>query len=201
MISKLDNFFEGKTKKDIVYIHIAALSLIGFIVFYFIYPISSSYQTREEQHYKNNVNRLNNLKKKKNNYLSQIMYLNRINKQLKLSKISLYKNSTFFDDLVSLLDFAKFDKYKWADYMKNIVYNSKEEGLSLIDFKNNVYNDNNDTINRKMDVIVFSNGKFKNFINYMYKYENTKELLRINELKVSDKGNYMIKFTLYGYDK
>ena len=201
MIEKLDLFFEGKTKKDILYMHLAVVLLIGFIVFYFIFPISSSYQKKEENNYKNNVSTLSNLKIRKNTYISQIARLIKTKKRLKLSKNSLYKEQVFFNDLISLLDFAKFDKYKWSKYVTNIVYNSKNEGLELIDFKNNVYNDLNDTINKKMDIIVNSKGKFKNFITYMYKYEVTKELIRVSELKASDKGEYMIKFTLYGYDK
>jgi ArsR family metal-binding transcriptional regulator len=103
---------------------------------------------------------------------------------------------------VSLLDFAEFNKYKWANYVKNVVDNAKNEGLKLIDFKNELYKDKkNSLINKKMDIIVNVNGEYKNLIYYIYKYENTKELLRVNELKINDKGNYMIKFSLYGYKK
>ena len=202
MIEKLDLFFEGKTKKDILYIYAAVILLIGFIIFYFIYPIASEYKQKQTRNYKNNVNTLSQLQTRKNINISQIANLTKTNKKLKLSKNSLYKEMVFFEDLISLLDFAKFDKYKWSSYMKNIVDNAKDEGLELIKFENNIYNDiNNSNIDKKMEMEVYLKGNFKNLIYYIYKYENSKELLRINELKVSDKGNYMIKFTLYGYGK
>ena len=201
MIKQLDLFFEGKSKKDVLYIHLAAVLFIGFIIFYFVYPVAASYQAEQEKKHKNNVNNLSNLNMQKNSYLGQIVNLTKTKKRLQLSKKSLYKEMVFFNDLVSLLDFAKFDKYKWAYYMKDIVYNAKDEGLDLIKFDNTLYNERNGTINRKMDITVNGRGKFKNFISYIYKYENTKQLIRINGLEASDKGEYMIKFTLYGYDK
>jgi len=203
MIEKLDLFFEGKSKKDVIYLFVAVAGLIGFVIFYFIYPISSDYRTKEQNNYKANTNKLANLKNKKNNTISKIAYLTKNNKKLKLSKNSLHKEMVFFEDLVSLLDFAKFDKYKWSNYMKNIVDNAKEEGLELVDFQNNIFNDSNNSnsVNKKMEMTINLKGDFKNLIYYAYKYENDKELLRVNELNISDKGNYMIKFTLYGYGK
>ena len=199
MIQQLDALFEGKSKKDILYMHLAAISLIGFIVFYFIYPMADKYSSQEEQQFQDHSTKLNTLNIKKNADIAQIARLTRDKKKMLAKKNSLYKQKIFFNDLISLLDFAKFDKYKWANYVQNIVYNAKDEGLKLIKFENYLYDDNNTTINKKMDVVINANGKFKNFITYIYKYENTKQLIRINELEVSDKGEYMIKFTLYGY--
>jgi len=199
----LDKFFENKTKKDIVYIHLLTIFLIGFIIYYFIYPVSSAFKNNEEKKYSQNTQTLNNLIMQKNVYIAQIANLNKNIKKLSLTKNSLYKQKVFFDDLVSLLDFAEFNKYKWAEYVKNIVYDSKKEGLKLISFENNIYNDKNISsfINKKMDINVFVKGEFKNLIYYLYKYENTKELLRVNEINASDKGEFMIKYTLYGYEK
>jgi hypothetical protein len=133
---------------------------------------------------------------------AQIINLNKTIKELSLTKTTLHKQKLFFDDLVSLLDFAEFNKYKWASYVKNVVKDAKNEGLKLIDFKNKLYNNNdNNYINKKMDITVNVNGEYKNLIYYIYKYENTKELLRVNELNINDKGKYMIKFSLYGYKK
>jgi hypothetical protein len=198
----LDKFFEKKNKKDIIYTHIIAIFLIGFIIYYFIYPITSSFEKKEESKYNNNLQVLNDLKTKKNVYTAQIINLKKTIKKLSLQKMSLHKQKLFFDDLTSLLDFAEFDKYKWARYMKDIVDNVKNEGLTLIDFTNIVYNNkNNKFINKKMDILVNVKGKFKNLIYYLYKYENTKELIRVSDLNMSDKGNFMIKYTLYGYEQ
>jgi hypothetical protein len=198
----LDKFFEKKNKKDILYIHIMTIFLIGFVIYYFIYPISFDFRTNQEKNYNQNIQSLNNLKTQKNVYISQIGMLNKTIKKLILTKNSLNKQKLFFDDLVSLLDFAEFNKYKWADYVKSIVYDAKNEGLKLIDFTNTLNTDKNGKfINKKMDITVNINGEFKNLITYLYKYENTKELLRISELNGSDKGSFMIKYSLYGYEQ
>jgi hypothetical protein len=199
----LDEFFKNKNKKDILYIHIIAIFLIGFIIYYFIYPLSGSFQEREENNYKHNIQTLNNLNNKKNLTKLQIIKLNRYIKKLSSQKIVLHKQKQFFDQLVSLLDFAEFDKYKWVKYVKYIVYDSKNEGLQLIDFKNDLINDTNEShiVNKKMSIVVNLKGKYKNLISYLYKYENTKELLRADEIKINDKGEFMIKYFLYGYEK
>ncbi|WP_024790023.1 hypothetical protein [Lebetimonas sp. JH292] len=198
----LDKFFENKTKKDVLYIHIITIFLLGFIIYYFIYPLASSFKTKEEKNHQNNVQTLNHLKIQKNVYITQIANLRKTIKKLELSKNSLHKQKTFFDDLISLLDFAEFNKYKWAEYVRNIVYDAKNEGLKLMNFANSLYKDTKHSyINKKMDIIVNVKGEYKNLIYYIYKYENTKELLRVNELNATDKGEYMIKYTLYGYGK
>lgn len=198
----LDKFFEQKNKKDILYIHIITIFLIGFVIYYFIYPISLSFKDIQRKTYNQNVQTLNKLKLQKNIFTVQIVNLTKTIKKLSLTKNALKKQKFFFDDLISLLDFAEFNKYKWAEYVKKIVYDAKNEGLKLINFKNTLYSDkNNEFINKKMDIIINIKGGFKNLISYLYKYENTKELLRINELKGNDKGEFMIKYSLYGYEQ
>jgi hypothetical protein len=198
----LDKFFDGKNKKDILYIHVTAIFLIGFLIYYFIYPISSDFKKKEEENYKQNVTTLNKLKTQKNIFTSQVISLTKRIKRLTLIKNSLYKQKLFFDDLISLLDFAEFDKYKWALYVKNIVYNAKNEGLKLIDFKNYLYNEKDKNfIDKKMDIIINVKGEYKNLISYLYRYENRKELLRVSEFNISDKGEFMIKYSLYGYEQ
>jgi hypothetical protein len=108
----LDKFFEQKNKKDILYIHIITIFLIGFVIYYFIYPISSDFKNKQVKSYNQNVQTLNRLKTKKNVFTAEIVNLTKNIKKLTLIKNSLYKQKIFFDDLVSLLDFAEFNKYK-----------------------------------------------------------------------------------------
>lgn len=198
----LDKFFEQKNKKDILYIHIITIFLIGFVIYYFIYPISSDFKNKQVKSYNQNVQTLNRLKTKKNVFTAEIVNLTKNIKKLTLIKNSLYKQKIFFDDLVSLLDFAEFNKYKWAEYVKKIVYDAKNEGLKLINFKNTLYSDKNkEFINKKMDIIINIKGEYKNLISYLYRYENRKELLRVSEFNISDKGEFMIKYSLYGYEQ
>jgi hypothetical protein len=136
----LDKFFYNKNKRDILYIHLMAIFLVGFVIFYFIYPLSSAFKNNQEKIYNRNIQVLDNLKVKKNVYLAQIVSLTKTIKKNSLIKNSLYKQKLFFDDLISLLDFAEFNKYKWAEFLKNIVQDAKNEGLKLISFENYFYN-------------------------------------------------------------
>jgi uncharacterized membrane protein SpoIIM required for sporulation len=87
----LDKFFENKTKKDILYIHIITIFLIGFIIYYFIYPISFSFIKTQKNNYNRNVQTLNQLKFRKNILIVRITNLNKTIKKLSLTKTLLHK--------------------------------------------------------------------------------------------------------------
>ena len=42
-------------------------------------------------------------------------------------------------------------------------------------------------------------GQYKNFIYYMYKYENIKPLIRVDNFQIKAPDKFYIEFSLYGY--
>ena len=125
--------------------------------------------------------------------------------------INLKKQESFYEELTDLLDFARFNKQKWANYVKNLILDAKNEGMKVKLIENKIYDEDvNNTklknlperlIVKKMSIGIELNGNYKNFIHYIYKYENLKDLLRIGAIKINSKNNYYVKFFLYGYKK
>ena len=54
---------------------------------------------------------------------------------------------------------------------------------------------------KKMSIGLELNGNYINFIHFIYKYEDRKDLIRVEKMKVKDRNDYYVEFTLYGYEK
>jgi len=200
-INAIDNYFYEKSLKDTVMMYLMVILVLGFVVFYFILPQAQKYRDTQFKMYNITKNQLQTLKIKKNVLYIQIGNLKKKIKNLDLEKIALKKQKDFYDELTNLLDFVEFNQYKWGDFVKNLVINAKKEGLKVLGFTNKVYNDNNQIINKKMDISLKINGEYKNLIYFIYQYEDIKDLLRIENISINKNKNFEIKFTLYGYEK
>ena len=211
VLKNIDNYFYTHTTKDLIYAIIGIAVLITFIFIYFLYPDAKRFEKVKEKSY-------NNLYQKLNQTEIQLRVFNarkiRLNNNLKISRtklINLKKQESFYEELTDLLDFARFNKQKWANYVKNLILDAKNEGMKVKLIENKIYDEDvNNTklknlpgrlIVKKMSIGIELNGNYKNFIHYIYKYENLKDLLRIGAIKINSKNNYYVKFFLYGYKK
>ena len=211
MLKKLDNYFYTHTKKDLIYAILGSAVLLGFVFFYFIYPNVKHFEKIKETEY-------NNLSQKLNQMQVKLMVLKvrkmKLSNNLKIARtelIDLKKQESFYVELTDLLDYTKFNRQKWADYVKNLIADAKKEGMKVKLIENKIYDEDvNNTkfknlpkslIVKKMSIGIKLNGNYKNFIYYIYKYEDLKDLLRIGTIKIDSENNYYVKFFLYGYKK
>jgi hypothetical protein len=113
----------------------------------------------------------------------------------------------FYTELANLLDFAEFDQYKWANLVRETVTDAKNKGMEVTKVENQIYdinttkNDEMPEIVKRMDIGIELEGKYKNFIYYLYNYENRKELIRVKEMKITSPSTFYVKFSVYGYDR
>ena len=202
LIENIDNYFYSKPLKDTLMFYLLLVVVIGFIGFYFVLPYAQKYRDTQFKQFQNSKNTLQSLIVKNNIFNTKIYSLKKRVKKLTLKKITLKKQKDFYDELVDLLDFTKFNKYKWGKFVKNLVLNAKKEGLHVLGFTNKIFATNNKgVINKKMEINVKLNGEYKNLIYFIYRYENLKDLLRVEGININKKNIYNIKFTLYGYEK
>jgi hypothetical protein len=141
------------------------------------------------------------LQNKKNMLGTRIVMLRKKIKNLTLEKVALKKQKDFYDELANLLDFVEFNQNKWGEFVKNLVINAQKEGLKVLGFTNKLYNDKNGIINKKMEINLKVRGQYKNLLYFIYQYEDLRDLLRIEGLKIDKDKNFEVKFTLYGYEK
>ena len=207
VFDKIDSYYKNKDKKEFLYTILAVALGAGFIIFYFITPKASSFKASNEKKVQKFKTALNQNMIELNVLKAQNIQMKKGLKHLQKRVITLNKNKVFYSQLVDLLDFAQFNKSKWAQFVKNSIIDAKIEGLDVKLVKN-IYDENqsakkdklsNKFIVKKIDFGLNLEGKYKNFIYYMYKYENIKPLIRVNNFKITAPNKYYIEFSLYGY--
>jgi hypothetical protein len=201
LINEIDSYFYAKSLKDVLMFYLMILLVVGFVVFYFFYPNAKKYRDTQLNTYNKIKIQLQDLKTQKNVLNSQIIALEKRIKNLTLEKATLKKQKDFYNELANLLAFIDFNQYKWGEFVRNLVLNAKKEGLKVLGFTNKVYSKNKGLINKKMEINLKVDGEYKNLLYLIYKYENLKDLLRVEKILIDKDKNFEIKFTLYGYEK
>jgi len=207
IFDKIDSYYKIKGKKEFYYTLLAVILAVGFIIFYFITPKASDFANSNEQRFKQFTQNLNQNIMELNGFKAQNIRIQRELKQMHTKLITLNKNKIYYSQLVNLLDFAHFNKQKWGRFVKNSIIDAKAGGLEVKLVKN-IYDENksiqknivlNKLIVKKINFALNLEGTYKNFIYYMYKYENMKPLIRVNDFKIIAPNKYYIEFSLYGY--
>ena len=207
IFDKIDSYYELKGKKEFYYTLLAVILTVGFIIFYFITPKASDFANSNEQKFKQFTQNLNQNIMELNGFKAQNIRIQRELKQMHAKLITLNKNRMYYSQLVNLLDFTHFNKQKWGQFVKNSIIDAKAGGLEVKLVKN-LYDENksiqknilsNKLIVKKINFALNLEGTYKNFIYYMYKYENIKPLIRVNDFKIIAPNKYYIEFSLYGY--
>jgi len=207
IIEQIDNYFYKKSRKEFIYFILLIIIVIGFIIYYFIYPLALNYYKKQYTQYQTLSTKLRNLEVSNNVLNTKISLLNKRIKQQNLQLVSLKKKKMFYDELANLLDFAEFDQYKWAKLVQNTVLDAKQKGMIVKNVKNKIYdvnltkNEKLPKIIKRMDIGIELEGKYKNFIYYLYNYEDKKELIRVKKMKITSPSTFYVEFSVYGYDK
>jgi len=201
IVDRIDDFFYNKTKKDFLYFIVLIVGIVVFVIYYFIYPIVLSYYKKQYNNFNSLTSKFNSLKVNNNVLNVRINLLKKEIKQIQLS--SLKNKKIFYTELANLLDFTEFDEYKWSNIVKNSILEATKNGMKIYNVNNIIYDKNfsKGDITKKMDISMNLKGKYENFIEYLYQYENRKDLIRINEMNITYPGNFFVKFTIYGYNK
>ncbi len=211
LLKSIDNYFYTHTKKDLIYSILGSAVLIGFVYFYFIYPNAESFEKAKEKEYNGLLQTLQQTQIQLNVFKAQKIKLSNNLKISKTKLVNLKKQKSFYQELTDLLDFAQFNREKWANYVKNLILDARDEGMKIKVIENEIFDGEiNGTklknlpksfIVKEMSIGIELNGNYRNFIHYLYKYENLKDLLRVESIKIKSKNLYYVKFTLYGYEK
>ena len=201
LIREIDNYFYEKSPKDTLMVYLMILLVIGFVVFYFLLPQAQKYRDKQLNTYNKTKTQLQTLQTRKNVLNIQIITLRKKIKNLTLEKAALKKQKDFYDELANLLDFVEFNQYKWGEFVKNLVINAKKEGLKVLGFSNQLFDEDKGLINKKMEINLRVRGEYKNLLYFIYQYEDIRDLLRIEDIKISKDRNFEVKFILYGYEK
>jgi len=203
---KIDNYFYSKDKKELVYTIVLLILVIGFLIYYFIFPNIQTYKQAQEKKYSELQTKYNISKNTLRVLQIRVSVLNKQIKEKQIRLTALKKQKMFYDELANLLDFAEFDQHKWANFVKKSVIDAKNKGINVVKVENKIYkinqtNSDMPNIVKRMDIGIQLQGQYTNFIYYLYNYENRKELIRVNEMNITSPSTFYVKFSIYGYDR
>jgi len=203
IFDQIDNYFKERDKKEFYYVLVGIVFLIGFIFFYYLYPLADNYHKRNLNEFNNVSNNLKREIKNLNGLKKEYSDLTNEFKRKTNELVSLKKESTFYSQLVSVLDFATFNRYKWANFVKNMINDANNEGLKVKIIENKIIKENNSSSNivKNMVISMKVEGGYKNFIHYIYQYEKLKDLVRVGEMSMDANGSYGLEIDIYGYRK
>ncbi len=211
LLERIDKYFyEKSSKKEFFYALLLIVLALGFITYYYFYPYAKKYNEDAINRYENLVSKiqsekvqLNVLKVRKIRYEKELQTLSKKMNELK-------KEQMFFSELINLMDFAEFNRAKWAEFVKNIILDAKSEGLKVKLVKNTIYEEKNNKklknlpkniIVKKMSIGLELKGNYINFVHFIYKYEDVKDLIRVEKMEIKNKHDFYVEFSLYGYEK
>jgi len=211
LLDNIDKYFYEKSSKKELYYTLGLITFVlGFIIYYYIFPMVKQFNINSKNQYDNLISTIQRDKIQLNILRARNIQLQKklqtLNKRLK----ELKKEKMFFDELTNLMDFAEFNRARWAEFVKNIIMDAKTEGLKVELVENKVYNENDkkefnklpsNMIVKKMSIALDLSGNYINFIHFIYKYEDRKDLIRVEEIKIKDRKHFYVKFTLYGYER
>jgi Tfp pilus assembly protein PilO len=209
VFDKIDDYFYGRSKKELIYMYVLIAIIIGAVVYYFIYPKTLKYEKKQRTLNAELISKYRRIRVSIDVYRARVSLLNKKINQMQSQLVGLRKKDMFYSELANLLDFAEFNEYKWANIVKNSVKEAKSKGLSVIQLTNHIYDVNITNskdksmphIIKRMDIGLKMIGKYKNFIYFLYNYENRKDLIRVSEMNITSPATFYVKFSIYGYDK
>ncbi|WP_457564672.1 hypothetical protein [Caminibacter sp.] len=207
VFERIDSYFYQRPKKEFIYILILIVLITGFLIYWFVFPAVEKYYAEQKQKFATLTNEFNNLQLRLNVFNARKTILAKKIKQNENKLASLQKKKIFYSELINLLDFAEFDQYKWANLVKSTVADAKSKGMIVKGITNKIYDVNITTgkempnIVKRMDIGISLEGKYKNFIYYLYSYEDRKELIRVKEMNITSPATFQVVFSVYGYNK
>jgi hypothetical protein len=202
ILDQLDTFFESQKETEQKVFFILPLIIIGFIVYYFIFPVTSDMLNNSINKNRKLNNDINTKKVSIMNVKNSIIKIKAKRRIVKLKIKKLKKIEIVMNNLLNQVKFLIFNLNRWADiyntipnYLKNsnLVLLKLDNVLSLDDKKTN----NNDIVNLKMQITLDVIGNFKNVVKLMNNFESRKDFVKIKSLKTDGLITHLV-INIYG---
>lgn len=199
ILDKLDKFFEAQKENEQKLFFLLPLIVIGFIVYYFVYPITDDMLSDSLNKNRNLINQINS---KNSNILrvkNSIVRLKNAKHKLIIENKKLTVIQTKMQSLINRVKFLIFDLNRWANIYNTIPKYVKNNNLLLLKLDNKLFLDNKDTklITLKMQITVTVVGNFKNAVKLINSFEARKNFVKIISFK-TDGVISSITINIYG---
>jgi hypothetical protein len=204
ILDQLDTLFTTQKETEQQLFFILPLIIIGFIVYYFIFPITTDMLNKS-------LNKNQQLHRKINSKEMSIIRLKnsiaRINKEGRILKVKikeLKKVEIVMNNLLKKVRYLIFNLKRWAEIYNTIPKYVKNSNLFLLKLDNVLFSNdkknsdkNNKIVNLKMQIKLDVIGNFKNVVKLMNNFESRKDFVKIESLKIDGVTNHLV-INIYG---
>jgi len=153
ILEKIDIFFNNLKPNEKYVIILLPLGLVGFFVYYYLFPIINSAYQKSKNHVKNNISKVNNLK----------IQLNNINTNINNTKKNIVEYENLLEQIAEQYDRyyqlgtelqkINFKQNILIDILRNIIYQSLNYNIKILYIENITEKILNDNIKFKLQNI------------------------------------------------
>jgi len=196
ILDKIDDFLNTQKESEQKLFFILPILFFGFIVYYFIYPITNQMLENETKQQLNNQieKKYSDIRKIKND----IVQVKKAQVKLEKEKKELDEMKIKMETLKSKLKFLTFDSSQKAQIYNIISNYIKTNHLSLLNLENRSFiAKDNGLIKLKMQMELTIKGKFPDVVRFIYKLESRKELIKVISFETDGVVSF-VKINIYG---
>ncbi len=178
-MEKIDNYFSSKSETEKWLIIIVLSSMIGYIVYIYLYPYA------KERFTQSNLTRKKLLKKisEEETYLSSItvggdrnFYVKKFDRDIKKKKgqIKDYKYKIkVLEKSFQKLSEVLFNRQNWAQFLDSITLRAHVNGVKIIDLINEYVNDKK-SFGHVLQIVIKCQGEFQGIMSFINDLEQNK---------------------------
>jgi len=198
ILDKLDQFFETQKENEQKLFFVLPILLFGFIVYYFIYPVTDKILSDTLNHNKQLISQINtqqsNILKTKN----LIVGVKRATNKLEIEEKELLKTKAIMEALKNRVKFLIFNLNRWAKIYNTIPNYVKNNNLLLLKLDNNLFLDKSDNlVSLKMQITLNVKGNFVDVLKLIHTFEARKDLVKVVSF-TTDGVTSFITINIYG---
>lgn len=202
VLEKIDLFFQGKKTSETYLIFMMMFSLIGFLFYSFLFPITDKALSQTLRNTKEIEKKL----REENVYLESIssesdatFFIKKMNSEIQNSKLRLEKTlyiNTYIDNKLKDLSYLLFNEKNWADFLYSITDYAQKYSVNIKVIDNKINEPNMQKIEQILILKVYFSGSFTNIMKFMNAIEESELVVDISEFNWSGKKNIEGQFTI-----
>lgn len=203
LLERIDLFFQGKKNSEIYLILAMVFSLIVFLFYSFLFPITDKAisqtirdakeiekKLHEEQVYLSSVSKENDA----------TFFINKMKSEIENSKLRLEKTlyiNTYIDNKLKELSYLLFNDKNWADFLYSITQNAQKYSVHIKIIDNKINEPSIQKIEQILILKVSFSGSFTNIMKFMNAIEESELVVDISEFKwTGEKNSIEGQFTI-----
>ncbi len=193
--SKIDNFFKQKKPNEQKIIYFMAVTVISFLVYQFIFPITT--KLRDDSYHK--MSNMQNQVNSKKIYLASNSEARLIALRKSVdTKINEYDNSlykiSYVDNTLSELSYLLFNDENWAKFVDNIAYLAKKYGLEIKQIKNKFFTPTFKKVSQVVTMEIKTKSNYLSMMKFLNKIEESKLVVDVSDMNISKPGKKLSSY-------